>query len=169
MGKTKLEKHVPQKPKDFVSHIRSPTVLWYWITLAVSLLTFTAIVLVPENLKPFGFVRYILGASFVFWLPGYCCVKLLFPREVSKRSSKYFEAAEKIALNIGMSIALVTIVGSFIYYISGIVSVINIVLCLIALTVVFATLAVVRDYYLYETSQKNFFKTLFKRIAIQDF
>ncbi len=163
MGKTKLENRILQKPKDFMSHVRSPRVLWYWITIAISLITVTIIVLVPENLQPFSFLRYILGAVFVFWLPGYCCVKVLVPRKISRWSLKYFEAIEKIVLEIGMSIALVTIVGSFIYYISGVVSLLAIVLCLIALAVVLATLAVVRDYYLYETSQETFFTKLFSR------
>jgi uncharacterized membrane protein len=86
---------------------------------------------------------------------------VLFPREISERCPKQFEAVERIVLNISMSIAIVTIVGSFIYYVSGVLNFFLTVFCLILITVVFATLVVVRDYYMYEKSQKTFFNRFF--------
>ena len=142
--KLKLINWVSQSSKNFSTYIKTSKVSWYWITLAlvaIAALTFFAL---PETLDIFNLMRIILGAIFVFWLPGYSFVKIFFSGSMS--SSHNFDTAETIALSIGMSLAIVCIVGLFLYYTWGI-NLVSVVLCLISLTLIFSTSAVFRDYF----------------------
>jgi uncharacterized membrane protein len=163
MGKIQLEDRLLQKPTSFVAYMNNSKVLWYWITIVVAFIVAIGIFLIPSDLESLSFLRTILGALFVLWLPGYSCVKALFPLGVSPQSSPQFEVIERIALSIAMSIAIDIIVGLFIYHTPWGISLDPIVLCLTVLTVVFATFAVIRDYYLEEKSQKTLFSRLFSR------
>jgi uncharacterized membrane protein len=64
---------------------------------------------VPEDAYPIVYLRYILGSIFILWLPGYTFIKALFPE-------KELDSIERIALSIGMSIALVPIIGLLLNY-----------------------------------------------------
>ena len=152
-----------KKPKNFSGYMTSSRALWYWVNITVALIATTNILVVSANVQPFGLLRNILGALFVFFLPGYSSVKALFPVKVSKQPSAHFEVIERIALSIGMSIAIVIIVGLFLYYTSWGFSLDPIVLCLVTVTVVFSTFAVVRDYFLEEQTQKNILTKFFSR------
>jgi hypothetical protein len=155
-----------KKPKSFTAYMNTSRVLWYWITITVALIAAINIYVFPEGLQPFRLLRIILGALFVLWLPGYSSVKALFPSEVSKQSSTHFDAIERIALSIAMSIAIVIIVGLFLSHTPWGISLDPIVLCLVALTIVLATFAVVRDYYLQEKSQNKILSKLFSRYSL---
>ena len=88
-----------------------------------------------------------LGIIFVLWLPGYTFIKALFPAHVPiKTSTENLETIERIALSLGMSIALVPIIGLLLYYTPWGISLTPIVLSLLALTLVFATAAITREH-----------------------
>jgi uncharacterized membrane protein len=92
-------------------------------------------------------VRYVLGTIFVLWLPGFSFIKMLFPTEPPvKTSKKNLDPIERIALSIGMSLALVPIVGLLLNYTPWGIRLTPIVLSLLALTTVFATAAITREY-----------------------
>lgn len=60
--------------------------------------------LVGTRVYPLVYARYVLGSIFVLWLPGYTPIKALF-------LTKEIDNIERIALSIGMSLALVPIPG----------------------------------------------------------
>jgi len=93
-------------------------------------------------------MQYIIGSIFVLWLPGYTFIKALFP-------AKELDNIERIALSIGMSLALVTITGLLLSYTPWGIRVTPVTLSLLALTITFATAAVVREFHLIRTHENS--------------
>lgn len=94
-----------------------------------------------------AYVRNVLGVIFVLFLPGYAFIKAFFPTKLPiKTSSESLDTIERVALSIGMSIALTPIVGLILYYTPLGIGLTPITLSLLALTTVFATAAVAREY-----------------------
>ena len=145
-GKIKLEKlPIPPIP-DLVTYAKT-SALWFWATIAIATLTVTVVFIVPENLYPWSYLRNALGAIFVLWLPGYTSIKILFPVHVPmKMSSENLDIIERIALSIGTSIGLVPLVSLLLNYTPWGIGLAQIVLSLFALTLIFATVALIREH-----------------------
>ncbi len=77
---------------------------WLWASFSVVALALLAIVLIPD-LFPLNTVRWVLGSIFVLCLPGYSLIQLLFPK------GKELDSLERFALSIGLSLAVVPLVG----------------------------------------------------------
>lgn len=141
---------VEQQPKAYLaatSYLKTGQALWYWLTTALAFVTAAVVFTVPENLYPWVYIRYGLGSVFVLWLPGFSFVKGLFPDEpASGKVHKNLHTMERIALSLGMSLALVPIVGLLLNYTPWGIRLMPITLSLLAVTVAFATAAVIREY-----------------------
>jgi hypothetical protein len=146
-GKIKLESQPPPASLKPATYLKTSQALWYWATIAAATLTVVIVFTVPEDFYPWSFLRNVLGIIFVLWLPGYTSIKALFPvRMPIKTSNENLEVIERIAFSIGMSIALVPMVGLLLYYTPWGLSVTPIVLSLLALTIVLATVAIAREH-----------------------
>jgi uncharacterized membrane protein len=94
---------------------------------------------------PWIYARNIFGVIFVLFLPGYALIKALFPVNMPiKTSAENLETLERFALSIVMSIALVAIVGLLLNYSPWGIKLDAMVLSLLAVTLIFATAALVR-------------------------
>jgi len=145
----KITFHKPSAPtaQKLGIFLRTEVAYWYWITIILSIATVAVVFTVPEDAYPAVYVRYVLGTIFVLWLPGFSFIKMLFPTEPPvKTSKKNLDPIERIALSIGMSLALVPIVGLLLNYTPWGIRLTPIVLSLLALTTVFATAAITREY-----------------------
>ena len=69
-------------------------------------------ILVPAVLFTSGPLRIALGLPFVLFFPGYTLVTALFPRKGN------FDAIERIALSLGLSLAIVSVIGLILNYTS---------------------------------------------------
>ena len=146
-GKISLTKQQSQTSLNLTAYLKTEQALWYWITLTLSAATTAVVFTIPENFYLWVYVRYVLGTIFVLWLPGYTFIKALFPAEPPiKTSEKTLDTIERVALSLGMSLALVPIVGLLLNYTPWGIRLTPIVLSLLALTVVFATAAVIREH-----------------------
>lgn len=143
----KLQLTTPtQDPQGISAYLRTSAALWFWTTIALSLGTLVAVFAVPETACPLVYIRYVLGAVFVLWLPGYAFIKALFPEQFPvKTSDKDLDTIERIALSVGMSLALVPMVGLLLNYTPWGIRLTPIVLSLLALTTIFATAGVIRE------------------------
>jgi uncharacterized membrane protein len=102
---------------------------------------------VPENDFPLVYIRYVLGIIFILWLPGYAFIKALFPKQLPLRTSdKDLYRIERIALSVGMSIALVPVVSLLLNYTPWGIGLTPIVLSLTTLSLAFATTVIERAY-----------------------
>ena len=130
--------------RDYVFSLK---VIWYWGIVTLSIATVISIFTIPEGAYPIAYARIVLGFIFLLLLPGYAINKLVFPTTVPfKNSSEKMDKIERLALSICMSLALVTIVGLILNYTSWGIRLTPITLCLFALTIVFATTALLREY-----------------------
>ena len=142
-GKIKLEQvSLPESPA-IATYLKTWKTLWYWATIAIAAITVAIVFTVPEDLQPWSYVRNVLGIVFVLWLPGYTVVKALFPTQVPiKTSTENLDIIERIALSIG----IVPMIGLVLYYTPWGLNLTPIVLCLFALTLIFATVAMAREH-----------------------
>lgn len=146
-GKIELKKQLKFTPQSLVAYLKTEETRWFWGTIILAASTTLIVFTVPENAFPLIYIRYILGAIFVLWLPGYSLTKALFPTGAAdKKSSRNLDIVERIALSMGLSLALVPIVGLLLNYTPWGIRLTPIVLSLFALTTVFATAAVMREH-----------------------
>jgi hypothetical protein len=154
-GKIHLVSQPEPPPKSFTNYLRSSYAYWYWTTIILTLATTLVVFVVPEDDFPLVYARYALGIVYILWLPGYAFIKALFPQTLPfarglahslGTTEKNIDAIERVALSLGMSIALVPIVGLLLNYTPWGIRLTPIVLSLTALTVTFATAAVLREH-----------------------
>jgi hypothetical protein len=137
----------PQQTLTTSAYLKTSAAAWFWTTIALTLATLTAVFTIPETDYPLVYIRYALGVIFILWLPGYTFVKALFPKQLPiKTSEKDLDTIERTALSIGMSLALVPIIGLLLNYTPWGITLTPIILSLVALTITFATAAVLREH-----------------------
>ena len=134
-------------PSTLTSYLSSPNSYWYWLTFILAIATTAIIFLSPENTIPFVYVRYILGSLFTLFLPGYTLIKVLFP-------SKEIDNLERLALSIGISLALVPVIALILNYSVWGITTTTITLSLLAFTLISGTIAVKREQQTKITTQK---------------
>ena len=137
--KIQLKPYQIPTPQKLTTYLSSSQASWYWITITFTLTTTLVIFIVPENALPLAYARYILGSIFVLWLPGYTFTKALFPE-------KELDSVERAALSIGISLALVPIIGLLLNYTPWGIRLTPITLSLLALTLTFTSAAIVREH-----------------------
>jgi hypothetical protein len=117
----------------------------YWYLLIVVATAVTAILTLAnlERTPIIGgillYARYLLASVFVLFLPGYSFIKVLFP-------VKEIDNVERIALSIGMSLAIVATNALILNYTPGGISTTPTTLSLLGLTLTLSTVAVVREH-----------------------
>jgi len=138
----KIKLKEPPKPTQqcLKTYMRSNEAYWFWITTSLAIATVVTVFTVPEDAYPIVYIRYVLGSIFVLWLPGFTLIKALFP------SKKEMDAIERVALSIGLSLAIVPIVGLLLNYTPWGIRLMPITLSLLALTITFATAALIREH-----------------------
>jgi len=145
-GKLRLTETVASTP-SMLAYLQSSKAYWYWTTIILSMTTTILVITVPEDAYPLVYIRYILGSVFVLWMPGYTFINALFPTKVPiPTSSPELDTIERIALSIGMSLALVPIVGLLLNYTPWGIRQTPITLSLLALTLTFATASIIREH-----------------------
>jgi len=141
---TKKETLLPPTPQTYVL---SKKAAWYWVTIAMAILTTLTVFIIPDSSYPIVYLRSTLGIVFVLFLPGYAFIKMLFPSKVPiKTSSENMDTVERLALSLGMSLSLIPIVGLILNYTPWGIRLTSITLSLLSLTIVFATVAALREY-----------------------
>jgi len=138
--KIKLKEHSQPTPQSLKTYIRSNEAYWFWTTTSLAIATAITVFTVPEDAYPIVYIRYVLGSIFVLGLPGFTLIKALFP------SKKEMDAIERVALSIGLSLAIVPIVGLLLNYTPWGIRLTPITLSLLALTITFATAALLREH-----------------------
>jgi hypothetical protein len=134
-------------PESTAEYVLSFRAAWYWLILFLSILTAFLVFAIPENLVPQIYARSFLGIVFVLYLPGYTSIKALYPISVPlKTQSIILDTIERIALSIGLSLAITPIVGLILYYTPFGLNLTPVTLSLLLLTLILATIAILREY-----------------------
>lgn len=144
-GKLKLTT-LQYEPVNLSALLKTSHAAWFWITITLTYAAVIAAFTIPVDSQPIASVRDVLGAIFVLWAPGYALIKALFPTEpLSKTSTKELDIIERFGLSIGLSLALVSLVGLLLNYTSWGITLAPVVLSLAAFTTIFAVVAVIRE------------------------
>lgn len=114
-------------------------IYWFWIIIFSSIAATLSVFLIPEGSYPIVLLRYVLGSLFVLFLPGFSLIKALFPR-------KELDNMEKIALSLGLSMAIVPIFGLLLNYTPWGIRLTPITLVLLSYTLFLSFVAVIREY-----------------------
>jgi uncharacterized membrane protein len=132
--------------------------------LVLSSITVFFVFLIPENLIPQIYARFILGIIFVLFFPGYVATKTLYPIGVPlKTPSIALDTIERIVLSVGLSLVVTPMVGLILYNTPWGLSLASATISLLAVTAVFASVGILREY----LEQKSLF--LRKVITITEF
>jgi hypothetical protein len=146
-GKIHFAPKEARAPSSFVAYLFSSGSAWYWTIIAVAIATTIIVFTIPADWYPLAYVRNVLGVIFVLFLPGYAFIKALFPTEVPiKTSSESLDNIERVALSVGMSLALTPIMGLILNYTPIGIGLVPITIGLLTLTAIFATAAIAREY-----------------------
>jgi hypothetical protein len=138
-GKILLEKPPASVPSSLTGFFLSGWALWFWAVFALAAITSVMVFVVPENAFPLVYARYVFGSVFVLFLPGYSLIRALF-------GSKELDNIERLALSVGLSLALVPLAGLLLNYTPWGIRTVPVTFSLLFLTLVFASAAVARDY-----------------------
>jgi Protein of unknown function (DUF1616) len=142
-----FNKKTSQIPKTLSSYMFSYNSIWFWTTIVISTATAFSVFTIPENTYHLTFIRQILGAIFVGFLPGYVFIKTLYPSKVPiPTSSENLDTIERIAFSLVLSIVFTAIVGLILNYTPWGIRLMPITLSLLALTMVFASTGLIREY-----------------------
>ena len=145
-GLIKLEEKPTRATQTLLGYLSSAKSLWYWITLTLTITTTIVVFAIPERAYPLAYIRHVLGLVFVLWLPGYSFIRALFPTRLPiKTGKKELDSIERVALSIGMSLAIVPLVGLLLNYTPWGITITPITLSLMALTIIFSTTAIIRE------------------------
>ena len=146
-NRLKFTKKQQTPSTNIKNYAHSKNATWFWIIVTIATLTTIAVFTIPEQAVPLVYLRSALGIIFVLFLPGFAFMKALFPVKVPvKTSSENMETIVRMVLSFGMSLALVPLVGLILNYTPLGIRLIPITLSLLALTIIVATAAVLREY-----------------------
>ena len=105
----RLQLHDSHPPQRINEYLQSSHALWFWTTIGALTATAITVYALPQD-APFIYLRYIFGSVFVLFLPGYMLIEALYPKP------RDLEALERLALSIGLSLALVPLTGLLLNY-----------------------------------------------------
>jgi len=113
--------------------------VWFYLVLMTASATLLSIYMLP-SIYPLVIIRWILGSIFVLFLPGYVTVQALFPE------GKELDSIERVALTIGLSLALTPLIGLVLNYTPWGIRLNPIVTALTLFTIGLAMIGTVRRY-----------------------
>lgn len=113
--------------------------LWFYGTVFTALVTVLVIYTLPTDL-PLVAVRWVLGAVFVLFIPGYVTVEALFPK------GRELDGIERFALSVGLSLALVPLIGLLLNYTPWGIRLNPILISLVAFTLLMAGIGLARRF-----------------------
>jgi len=106
----KLRLRDPNPPRDFLEYfMRLDYSLWAWTILIILVLTLASIAF-SDIISLLRYLRYIFGLITILFLPGYVLIETLYPRE------RDLKPIERLALSIGLSLAILPLIGIILNY-----------------------------------------------------
>jgi len=136
----RLELIDPDPPKTFIDYIcRGSYSLWLWTSIFIVVLTIV-LIQVSEFSLVLRIIRYVLGSIIVLFLPGYATIEALYPRD------NELTDLERVALSIGLSLAITPLIGLLLNYTPWGIRLYPILLSLALYIIVMLFLAAYRKY-----------------------
>ena len=131
-------------PSNLASYFLNLENAWFWAVTALVAVTF--LVVFTVNSSALLYVRYILGGVFVLFIPGFLLISALYAR------SEEMDTLERVALSIGLSLAVVPLIGLVLNYTPWGIRLEPIMVSLALFSEVMALVCVVRKFRYYKLS-----------------
>jgi hypothetical protein len=112
---------------------------WFWATVALAVVGVLSVLFVPD-IFPISVIRWLFGSVFVLFLPGNTLIHVLFPKKEN------LDRLEHFLLSVGLSLAVVPLVGLVLNYLPWGISFVPVTVSLTIFVVIFALLGVARKY-----------------------
>ena len=126
--------------KSIADYLTSATLSgWLWASMALTVVAVLTVVFIPDNF-PVNIVRWILSSAFVIYLPGYMFIQAIFPNKED------FNNLERFLFSVGVSLAVVSLVGLILNYLPLGLRLIPITIALTVFVVFFALVAATRKF-----------------------
>ena len=129
----------PSPPRSIFGFFSPVYSLWFWLVVDFVGFLIFSIYLMPQ-VYPLSILRVVAGAIFVLYVPGYALIEALYSRK------NQLNRLERFGLSVGLSLALVTLVGLLLNYTPWGIRLDPALVALSLLTLVFAVVAVYRKY-----------------------
>ena len=124
----------PGTEGHFLHYImRSYNGLSLWLTTAATCLIMALVFLSP-NISPWSYMRMITGAVFLLFIPGNALVQLLF-------AHRNMEQTQQMVLSVGLSMALISIIGLMLKYTLSALTVESAVISIGMLSIILSAIA----------------------------
>jgi uncharacterized membrane protein len=137
----------PNPPKTLVEYaLRLEYSLWFWTIIVLVSLTLI-IIYITSILPQLIALRYFLGTLYVLYLPGYVLVEALYPREGD------LKPLERLALSIGLSLAIVPLIGLILNYTPWGIRLGPVLVSLAIYTLGTGIIALIRKYSIFKTTR----------------
>lgn len=133
-------------PSNLASYFVNLENAWFWAVTA--LVAVTMLVVFMVNSSALIYLRYVLGGVFVLFLPGFLLISALYAR------SEEMDTLERLALSIGLSLAVVPLIGLVLNYTPWGIRLEPIMVSLAFFSEVMAVVCVVRRFRYYRLSLK---------------
>ena len=99
----------PRPPTSFLMYLASGYSSWFWVVVGFLGVMAASIYVIPQA-YPFNYVRIVAGGVFTLYVPGYALIEALYPMRDD------LERLERFGLSVGLSLALVPLVGLVLNY-----------------------------------------------------
>jgi hypothetical protein len=129
----------PSPPRSFIAYFSSFYNIWFASVIILVFLMVFSIYLLPQT-YPYVYLRYVVGGVFVLFIPGYVLIETLYPK------AEELDRLERFALDIGLSLAVVPLVGLILNYTPWGIRLEPILLSLSILVLILGILGVWRKY-----------------------
>lgn len=115
-----------------------PSTFWYWTVVLFCLLAVLSVMVIPSDLFPLVYIRWVFGLGLLLYVPGLCLVRSLFPK-------KQIMDAESMIWSVCFSLILIALVAlCWSFTPLGLSEVLNAV-TLAVLSVILASIAIIRN------------------------
>lgn len=116
----------------------SYSAFWYWGVIVFCLAAVFSVLAIPSDLIPFVYIRWMFGLVLLLYVPGFCLVRSLFPK-------KEIMNIEVVIWNLCFSLIMVLLVALFWNFTPLGLSEMPIAVTLAVLSVLLASVAVLRN------------------------
>lgn len=131
-------------PSNLASYFFNLENAWFWAVTA--LVAVTVLVVFMVNSSALLYLRYVLGGIFVLFIPGFLLISALYAR------SEEMDTLERVALSIGLSLAVVPLIGLALNYTPWGIRLEPIMVSLALFSEIMAVICVVRRFRYYRLS-----------------
>lgn len=136
---------IDKKPKlKTINYVFSIWSAWFWIL--TGLLVSTIFIVFYITTPPLVYLRYILGSLYVLYIPGYTLIEALYPRVED------LEPLERLALSIGLSLAVVPLIGLILNYTPWGIRLAPVTISLAIFSEIMAVISLIRKHSYYKLS-----------------